>query len=93
MGCFASALTRTQTVAAMITLLIGVGLFLVSFLARQLPPQATWQTMVLSHFSLLEHMQDFARGVVDVRPTVFYLSLSSLFLFLTLRVVESRRWK
>ncbi|HEY9171736.1 MAG TPA: ABC transporter permease subunit [Verrucomicrobiae bacterium] len=93
MGCFASALTRTQTVAAMITLLMGVGLFLVSFLARQLPSQATWQTMVLSHFSLLEHMQDFARGVVDTRPTVFYLSLSSLFVFLTLRVVESRRWK
>ena len=93
MGCFASALTRTQTVAAMTTLLIGVSLFLVSFLARQLPPQATWQMAVLSHFSLLEHIKYFSRGVVDTRPVVFYLSLSALFLFLTLRVLESRRWR
>jgi len=34
-----------------------------------------------------------ARGVVDTRTVVFYLSLTFLFLFLTLRVVESRRWK
>jgi ABC-2 type transport system permease protein len=38
-------------------------------------------------------MNDFARGVVDTRTLVFYLSLTALFLFLTLRVVESRRWK
>jgi len=93
MGCFASALTRTQTVAAMLTLLFGVSLFLVSFLARQLPEVTTWQGAVLSHFTLLEHLQDFTRGVVDVRPVVFYLSLTTLFLYLTLRVLESRRWK
>ncbi len=93
MGCFASALTRTQTVAAMLTLLFGVSLFLVSFLARQVPEVTTWQGAALSHFTLLEHLQDFTRGVVDVRPVVFYLSLTTLFLYLTLRVLESRRWK
>ena len=44
-------------------------------------------------FGLIEQMQDFARGVVDTRPVVFYLSFTVLFLFLTLKVVESRRWK
>ena len=38
-------------------------------------------------------MRDFVRGVVDIRPVVFYLSLTTLFLFLTLKSVESRRWK
>jgi len=38
-------------------------------------------------------MDDFARGVVDTRPVVFYASATFLFLFLTLRAVESRRWK
>ena len=42
---------------------------------------------------MIEHMKDFVRGVVDTRPVVFYLSLTGLFLFLTLKVVESRRWK
>jgi ABC-2 type transport system permease protein len=92
-GCFASSLTRTQTVAAMITLVLGVGLFLLSFVAAQLAKGDSWQAAVISHFTLIEHMQDFTRGVVDTRPVVFYVSLSLLFLFLTLRVVESRRWK
>jgi ABC-2 type transport system permease protein len=92
-GCFASSLTRTQTVAAMITLLLGVGLFLLSFVAGQLAKGESWQAAVVSRFTLFEHMQDFTRGVVDTRPVVFYASLSLLFLFLTLRVVESRRWK
>ena len=36
---------------------------------------------------------DFTRGVVDTRAVIFYCSATFLFLFLTLRVVESRRWK
>jgi ABC-2 type transport system permease protein len=38
-------------------------------------------------------MNNFARGVVDTRTVIFYVSLTLFFLFLTLRVVESRRWK
>jgi ABC-2 type transport system permease protein len=38
-------------------------------------------------------MQDFARGVIDTRPVVLYLSFTVFFLFLTLKSVESRRWK
>jgi hypothetical protein len=38
-------------------------------------------------------MDDFTRGVVDLRTMIFYTSLTFFFLFLTLRVVESRRWK
>jgi len=38
-------------------------------------------------------MQDFARGVIDGRALVFHLSFTVLFLFLTHRVVEMRRWK
>jgi ABC-2 type transport system permease protein len=38
-------------------------------------------------------MHDFARGVIDTRPVVLYISLTLFFLFLTLRIIESRRWK
>ena len=92
-GCFASSLTRTQAVAAMVTLLLGVSLFVLSFVAGKLASGDSWQAAVVSRFTLREHMQDFSRGIVDTRPVVFYVSLSLLFLFLTLRVVESRRWK
>jgi ABC-2 type transport system permease protein len=93
LGCFASSLTRSQTAAAMISFVIGVSLFSLGFLAEAIPVTAHWQSQVLSYFGLFEQMHDFARGVVDTRAVVFYVSLTFLFLFLTLRVVESRRWK
>jgi ABC-2 type transport system permease protein len=37
-------------------------------------------------------MDGFVRGIVDTRYVVFYLTMTLLFLFLTLKVVESRRW-
>lgn len=91
LGCFASSLTRSQMAAAMISFVLGVALFSLGFLALALPPNSDWQ--VLAYFNLFEQMRDFARGVVDTRAVVFYLSATLVFLFLTLRVVESRRWK
>ena len=48
---------------------------------------------MLYYFNLFKQMDDFTRGVVDTRTVIFYVSLTLFFLFLTLRVVESRRWK
>ncbi len=92
-GGFASALSRSQMVAAMVSLVLGVSLFMLGFLPNQMPNQVTWQAQLLGCFALLEHMHDFARGVVDTRPVIVYFSLTAFFLFLTLRAVESRRWK
>jgi ABC-2 type transport system permease protein len=93
LGCFASAISQGQMAAAMISFVLGVSLFSLGFLARQIPVTAQWQSQVLSYFGLFDQMNDFARGVVDTRTIVFYASLTFFFLFLTLRVVESRRWK
>jgi len=93
MGCLASALTRSQIVAAMISFALGLSLFVVSFLKFSLTSPNSWVTKAVSYLSLIEHMEDFSRGVIDTRHLAFYLSLTVLFLFLTLKVVESRRWK
>ena len=94
MGCFASSLTRSQVVAAMISLAIGVILFIVAFLALMIPATNQWETQfMLSYFSLFKQMEDCTRGVVDTRSVIFYVSLTFFFLFLTLRAVESRRWR
>ena len=93
LGCFASAISRSQMGAAMISFVLGVTLFSLGFLAEALPATAQWQSQVLSYFGLFEQMHDFARGVVDTRTVIFYVSATFFFLFLTLRVVESRRWK
>jgi ABC-2 type transport system permease protein len=93
LGCFASAISPSQMAAAMISFVLGVSLFSLGFLAKSIPVTAQWQSQVLSYFGLFDQMDDFARGVVDTRTVVFYASASFFFLFLTLRVVESRRWK
>ena len=54
----------------MISLVFGASLFLLGFLADQLPAQDTWQAQVLARFAFFEQMHDFARGVVDTRPVV-----------------------
>jgi len=92
LGCLASALTRSQIIAATVSFALGVALFLLSFLQFSLGTQTGWVAQVVTYVSLFGHMEDFVRGVVDTRPLVFHLSLVGFVLFLNLKVVESRRW-
>jgi ABC-2 type transport system permease protein len=92
LGCFASAMTKSQVTAAMISLVFSVGLFMLSFLAKSFPG-GDWKAQAIAFFGLPDHMHDFVRGVIDTRPVVLCLSVTFLFLFFTLRIIESRRWK
>ncbi len=93
MGCFASSLTRSQVIAAMTSFLLGVGIWAAGLRpAMDNPAEGMWGR-VFDHLSLVRHMEDFSRGVLDSRHLVFYLTGTALFVFLTQRVVESRRWK
>jgi ABC-2 type transport system permease protein len=93
MGVFASSLTRSQVTAAMVSFALGVSLFMASFLGTELAASDTLLNQVVKAVNLQEFMRSFATGIIDTRPIVFCLSATALFLFLTLRVVESRRWK
>jgi ABC-2 type transport system permease protein len=93
MGCCSSALTRSQMAAAMLSLLSGGCLFCLGVLADRFPSQTNWQAQLMTSLAFFDQMHDFARGIIDTRAVILYLSLTLFFLFLTLRVVESRRWK
>jgi ABC-2 type transport system permease protein len=92
-GCFASALTKSQLIAAALSYGFGLSLFLLSM--RSLVPIEAkgWEAEMFAHISMTEHMQDFARGVLELSSVTYYLSLTVFFLFLTWKVIESRRWK
>lgn len=93
LGCFASSLSRSQLIAAALSYGMGLTLFLLSM--RSLVPMEAqgWEADFFAHLAMTEHMQDFARGVLELSSLVFYVTLTSFFLFLTWKVVESRRWK
>lgn len=93
LGCCASALTRSQVSAAMISLALGASLFFIAYLADHIDNPSDWQARVLASLAFFKQMHDFVRGVVNTRAVVLLGSLTFFFLFLTLRIVESRRWK
>jgi ABC-2 type transport system permease protein len=48
---------------------------------------------VLKWFSLLDRYQNFSLGILDLSSVVYYISFSAVFVFLTVRVIEKRRWQ
>ena len=53
-----------------------------------------FQAVSLFHYvAVQEHLATFARGMIDTRAVIYYLSMASLFLFLTHITLDFRRWK
>jgi ABC-2 type transport system permease protein len=89
-GLFASALSRNQVVAA----LVGFGAMLILWLidiAGSLfgPPFSDFVTYI----SMSGHYFDFLRGVIDTKDVAFYLSVVAASLFLSVQVLQLRRWR
>jgi ABC-2 type transport system permease protein len=89
-GIFASSLTENQIVASITTFGVLLFLWVIGWSAEYVG--GGWGR-VLSHLSLLDHFDTFARGVLDTKDIVYYLNVTILALFLTLRSLEARRWK
>ncbi|MBU1736073.1 MAG: ABC transporter permease subunit [Verrucomicrobia bacterium] len=90
-GMFVSALTRSQVVAA-VGCFVAVSILFFMDTVRLVLPGAAVQA-ALTYLSSTQHVQDFAQGVVDTRPIVFYLSLTVFFVFATVKAIEARQWK
>ena len=81
-GLLVSSLVRSQLVAALVSLVMSL-LFVVTGL---------WKGF--SYFSVPVHIgEDFGRGLVDTRHLVLYVSVTLFCMFLTVRSLESRRWR
>ena len=89
-GIFASSLTENQIVASITTFGILLFLWVIGWSAEYVG--GSWGR-VLSHLSLLDHFDTFARGVLDTKDVIYYVNATILALFLTLRSLEARRWK
>jgi ABC-2 type transport system permease protein len=88
-GVFASALTKSQFVALLVTVLIQFGLFVLGIGEYIFDPGLLRD--LCAYVSLSGHMEDFSKGIVDTRRVLYDLSLALFCLFLTVRVVDSWR--
>jgi ABC-2 type transport system permease protein len=92
-GCFGSALTRSQIVAGMVSFTLGMGIFMLSVNVLFVVPDPGPISLILAKVSLADYMRDCSRGILDSRPFIFLVTSTFLFLFLTWRVLEWRRWR
>lgn len=90
-GLFASALTRHQLVAALVAVsILAVFALLMQAIVRY--TGAPWN-QIAARLNVMTYFRDFSRGVLDSRGLVFFLSAAALFLFLSVKTLESRRWR
>lgn len=89
-GLFLSALTETQIVAAVSSIGVFVLIFLFSFLPSFINNSVL--RTVIKWFSVFDRYYYFTAGIFDITAIVYYISLTIVFLFLTIRVYEKRRW-
>ncbi|MCD6508580.1 ABC transporter permease [Candidatus Poribacteria bacterium] len=91
-GLFASTLTENQIIAfiigvvfCFIMLIVGEEIVLFSV--------PSFLTPIFRYIGLAVHFSSIGRGVIDSRDIIYYLSVISFFLYLSVHVVQSRRWR
>jgi ABC-2 type transport system permease protein len=89
-GIFVSSLTENQIVAALVTLGFILIFWFIDWNEAAASPAVA---NVLHHFSFFEHFYNFVRGIIDIKDVIYFMLFTFFFLFLTLRSLESRRWR
>jgi ABC-2 type transport system permease protein len=90
LGLFTSSLTQNQIVAAVCSFGALLMFWIIGWLKSIVSPSLG---PIISYFSVTTHLETFAKGILDSRDLLYYLIFIVFFLFLTLRQVESCRWR
>jgi ABC-2 type transport system permease protein len=89
-GLLMSSLTRNQIVAGMVTFGLVLLLWIVDWIGSFAGPTVE---SIVSYLSITGHLDDFAKGVIDTKHLIYYLSFITFGLFLTAKSVDSERWR
>ncbi len=89
-GIFLSSLTENQLIAAVSAMGVNAGMLMISLLAGKI--DATWLRTILKSISVIDRFVPFTNQMLDISAIVYYISLAAVFVFLTTRVIEKRRW-
>jgi ABC-2 type transport system permease protein len=90
LGSFLSSLTENQLIAAVLTFGATLILWVLDFGGSG---AGTVLGQVLQYLSVIRHYDDFTRGIIDTSALVYYGSFIFLCIFLTVRSLESMRWR
>lgn len=90
-GIFVSSLTENQIIAAVVS--IGVFALMIASSVFAMKIESEIIRVIIKWFSVMDRFYNFQRGIFDFTSVIYYLSLITVFLFLTVRVYEKRRWE
>ena len=91
-GLMISSLTESQVIAALGTLAVSVILLCVDMLGS-IFSSITWLADAIDFLSVNTRYSNFTVGLIEYDNIIFFLSLQALFIFITVRVLDSKRWK
>ena len=91
-GLFCSSLSRSQVVAAVSAAAILFAITVVPWWVRGKTILSGFWSVAVDQ-GVHARYADFSKGVIDTGNIVFFLAMTAMFLFLTVKVVESRRWR
>ncbi len=89
-GLLASSWTSNQIIAAVISFGALLLFWMIGFSAYSASPELAG---ILRHLSLLDHFDSFTKGVIESKDVIYYLNFTIFCLFLTLRSLESSKWR
>ncbi len=91
-GLFCSSLTRSQVVAAVTAAaILAVATIIPWWAAGKATLGGFWRTA--ADQAIMSRYTDFSKGIIDIGNVVFFVAATVVFLFITVKVMESRRWK
>jgi ABC-2 type transport system permease protein len=90
LGLFISSTTDNQIVAGIVSFVVFLLLWIVGWFADTAGPTVG---PITSFLSIIEHFEDFSKGVIDTKHVLYYVSLITFGLFLTAKSVDSERWR
>ena len=90
-GLLISSATKNQVVAGMITFAVLLLFWVISWLGD--PSSGSTGSAVLAYLSVLDHFDDFSKGVIDTSHLTYYFSFIAFGLFLTAKSIDSEQWR
>ncbi len=89
-GMFVSSLTENQIVSAIASFILIMLLYMIDVLARSVSVE--WLKNIMTSLGFYNKYYEFTNGIINIPSIVFFLSAIFIFNFLTVRVLEKRRW-
>lgn len=87
---FISALTESVVIAAVAGMGVGLLIYMMNTFTSYI--SVSWITAIINKIDFVNYYTNFTYGLLNIADIIFFLSVTGLFLFFTIRILEKRRW-